>query len=91
MLLNPIDGFRNLPNPEVEGKRQDHFVDLDGQPDELADKLLVGLLGGLLVGLLVDLLVDLPVDLLGEVFGEVLDEVHPQTWKAPLTVDFLSP
>ena len=79
MLLNPIDGFRNLPNPEVEGKRQDHFVDLDGQPDELADKLL----GGLLVGLLVDLLVGL--------FGEVLDGVYPQTWKAPLTVDFLSP
>ena len=87
MLLNPIDGFRNLPNPEVEGKRQDHFVDLDGQPDELADKLL----GGLLVGLLVDLLVDLPVDLLVGLFGEVLDGVYPQTWKAPLTVDFLSP
>ena len=82
-LLNSIDGFRNLPIPEVEEKRQDHFVEPDGQPDELADKLLGGLL--------VDPLVDLPVDLLGEVFGEVLDEVHPQTWKAPLTVDFLSP
>ena len=75
MLLNPIDGFRNLPNPEVEGKRQDHFVDLDGQPDELADKLLVGLLVDLLVG----------------VFDEVVDGVHPQTWRAPRTVDFLSP
>ena len=82
-LLNSIDGFRNLPNPEVEGKRQDHFVDLDGQPDELSDKLLGGLLVGLLVGFLVDLLVGL--------FGEVLDGVYPQTWKAPLTVDFLSP
>ena len=82
-LLNSIDGFRNLPIPEVEGKRQDHFVDLDGQPDELADKLLGGLLVGLLVGFLVDLLVGL--------FGEVLDGVYPQTWKAPLTVDFLSP
>ena len=61
-ILNSIDGFRNLPNPEVEGKRQDHFVDLDGQPDELADKLLVGLLvDKLLVGLLVGLLVDLPL------------------------------
>ena len=59
-LLNSIDGFGNLPNPEVEGKRQDHFVDLDGQPDELADKLL----GGFLVGLLVDLLVHLLVHLL---------------------------
>ena len=82
-LLNSIDGFRNLPIPEVEGKRQDHFVDLDGQPDELADKLLGGLLVGLLVGFLVDLLVGL--------FGEVLDGVYPQTWRAPLTVDFLSP
>ena len=51
-LLNSIDGFRNLPIPEVEEKRQDHFVEPDGQPDELADKLL----GGLLVGLLVDFL-----------------------------------
>ena len=42
-LLNSIDGFRNLPIPEVEEKRQDHFVEPDGQPDELADKLLVGL------------------------------------------------
>ena len=75
----------------MEGKRQDHFVDLDGQPDELADKLLVGLLGGLLVGLLVDLPVGLLVDLLVGVFDEVVDGVHPQTWKAPLTVDFLSP
>ena len=83
-LLNSIDGFRNLPNPEVEGKRLDHFVDLDGQPDEIADKLLVGLL----VGLLADKLL---VDFLGGVFGEMLDGVHPQTWRAPLTVDFLSP
>ena len=45
----------------------------------------------LLFDLLVGLLVDLPVDLLGEVFDEVLDGFHPQTWKAPLTVDFLSP
>ena len=82
-LLNSIDGFRNLPIPEVEEKRQDHFVEPDGQPDELADKLLGGLLVDLLVGLL--------VDLLDEVFGEVLVGVHPQTWKAPLTVDFLSP
>ena len=82
-LLSSIDGFRNLPNPEVEGKRQDHFVDLDGQPDELADKLLVGLLVDLLVGLLGDLLVG--------VFDEVLVGAHPQTWTAPRTVDFLSP
>ena len=82
-ILNSIDGFRNLPNPEVEGKRLDHFVDLDGQPDELADKLLVGLLVDLLVGLLGDLLVG--------VFDEVLVGAHPQTWTAPRTVDFLSP
>ena len=67
--------FGNLPNPEVEGKRQDHFVEPDGQPDELADKLLGGLLVDLLVG----------------VFDGVVDGVHRQTWKAPPTVDFLSP
>ena len=86
-LLNSIGGFRNLPIPEVEEKRQDHFVEPDGQPDELADKLL----GGLLVGLLVGVFGGLLVDLLGGVFGEVLVGVHPQTWKAPPTVDFLSP
>ena len=79
-LLNSIDGFRNLPIPEVEEKRQDHFVEPDGQPDELADKLLVGLL--------VDKLL---VGLLGGIFDWVLVGVHPQTWRAPLTVDFLSP